>query len=45
MNLTTSLNPWVVYYVGACSVYSGSFNITVVKNMDSKLGWVTKLRL
>lgn len=43
MNLTTSLNPWVVYYVGACRC--GSFNITVVKNMDSKLGWVTKLRL
>nr|AAC24230.1 S5 ribosomal protein/maturase fusion protein [Cryphonectria parasitica]AMX22315.1 LAGLIDADG endonuclease [Cryphonectria parasitica] len=41
-DLSTSLNPWVV--TGLVDA-EGSFNITVVKNNNSKLGWVTKLRL
>jgi hypothetical protein len=36
------INPWVV--TGLTDA-EGSFNISVVKNKNSKLGWVTKLRL
>lgn len=36
------INPWVV--TGLIDA-EGSFNVAVVKNKNSKLGWVTKLRL